>query len=774
MQEHTDFYRVLTDGSVLVRTGTGEQRLAMVAPGIVRITCPASAADRRAEATQGFVQRPQAWEIQREPDGVLLSGDGVTLRLHPDGRIDFCTPQGTPLCRDYTENPKRAEGLPPQQQELAALEGHAVNAQDGEHAWRILKRLEGDECFYGLGDKTGFLNKRGYEYIMWNTDNPRTQMETREFRAMYKSIPFLIVLRQQGVFGLFWDNPHRMTVDLGFADEGCYRMEADVGPLDYYYIAGESMAQVVEGYARLTGRTPLPPMWTLGYHQSRWSYASAAEVEEIAQKLREYDLPCDSIHLDIDYMDAFKVFTWNGERFPHPQKLLAGLREKGFKPVTIVDPGVKKEEGYPVYDEGMREGYFLRDADATVYENTVWPGVSVFPDFSNPKTRRWWQGLVEEWLEQGIKGIWNDMNEPASFNGPLPGDLLFDNEGEGATHDDMHNLYGHLMAKATAAAFEARGERPYVITRACYSGSQKYTTAWTGDNQSVWAHLQMSIPQLCNLGLSGMPVVGCDVGGFGENVTPELLVRWVQAGCLTPFFRNHCAGGCRRQELWQFGEPVLSICRKYLKLRYRLLPYLYDRLWEASQTGLPVMRPLVLHYAQDEQTHDLNDEFLVGESLLAAPVVEQGKRMKMVYLPQGDWIDFWTGEIHTGGRTILRQAELDLCPLYVKSGSILPLYPQGMSHVGETLPDTLVLELYGSGGVYRHYQDAGEGLDYRQGMYNLYRMEWEGDRLTISLEHAGYAAPYRRFEIHRGKECLSVQPEGFPCTVHLGTACDEG
>lgn len=759
-------YSVMQDGRVRLAFEKDSLTLHPVCENILRITRPSGEARRFTAATEGFTPERPAVDMGMEGTSFVLKTPALTARVDPEGRVDMYTPAGGLLCADYRGEFRRAETLSARDRELAALEGHAAGDADGEYAFQIVKALEGDECFYGLGDKTGFLNKRGYDYVMWNTDNPRTQMETREFRALYKSIPFVIVLKQTGVYGLFWDNPHKLHIDLGYADNRCWRMEAADGPLEYYYIAGASLSEVVSAYTRLTGRPPLPPLWTLGYHQSRWSYASAGEVREIAGRLREYDIPCDAIHLDIDYMERFKVFTWDKERFPAPKNLLAELKEQGFKTVTIVDPGVKKEAGYPVYEEGVRDGHFLKDTDGAVYENTVWPGISAFPDFSRPQTRDWWGGLVRRWLEGGIDGIWNDMNEPASFNGPLPDDLRFDGEGEGALHRDMHNLYGHLMAKATAAAFEQAGRRPYVITRACYSGSQRYTTAWTGDNQSLWAHLQMSIPQLCNLGLSGMPMVGCDVGGFGENVTPELMARWVEAACLTPFFRNHCASGCRRQEPWRLGDEVLAIYRRYVRLRYRLLPYLYDRLREASQTGLPLMRPLVMEYGDDPATHNLNDEYLVGTALLAAPVTGQGKTMKMVYLPAGDWVDFWTGESRKGGRTILREAPLDVLPLYVRKNSILPLYPQGMAYIGDQPPEELVLAVYGRQASYTHYQDAGQGLAYQNGEYNLYRLDWKEGRLTISLEHAGYT-PYRRFIILWDGQARTVEPAAFPCVVPL-------
>ncbi len=413
--------------------------------------------------------------------------------------------------------------------------------------------------------------------------------------------------------------------------------------------------------------------------------------------------------------------------------------------MVINDPGVKKEAGYPVYEEGVEKGYFARTPEGEVYINAVWPGDAAYPDFGNPQVREWWGENQKFLLEQGVRGIWNDMNEPASFKGPLPEDVVFTDEGRDSDHARMHNVYGHLMAKGTYEGLKRLdGRRPFVITRACYAGSQKYTTCWTGDNHSIWAHLQMAIPQLCNLGLSGMPFAGTDVGGFGSDATGELLVRWVQVGCFSPFFRNHSAMGTRRQEPWQFGQEVLDIYRKYVKLRYHWIPYFYDLFRETEQTGAPVMRPLVYHYERDETAAVCNDEFLLGDRILVAPVVSQGVTRRLVYLPEGTWYDYWTDQRFTGPAWIVKEAPLDICPVYVKAGSAIPAM-EPMSYVGEKEADILLLDVYPGSGEWEHYQDNGEDFAYQDGEYNQYRIRVEENgTVQCRLSHHGYGKTYRR------------------------------
>lgn len=339
------------------------------------------------------------------------------------------------------------------------------------------------------------------------------------------------------------------------------------------------------------------------------------------------------------------------------------------------------------------------------------------------------------------------MNEPASFNGPLPDDVVFTEEDEITNHKWMHNVYGHNMSKATYQGLRRLSDkRPFVITRACYSGTQKYATVWTGDNNSLWTHLRMAIPQLCNLGMSGYPFAGTDIGGFGSDTTGELLVRWYQVGCFSTLFRNHSAMGTRRQEPWLFGKEKLDIIRKYVELRYELIPYFYDLFHEHLSTGLPVMRPLVLEYEKDINTHNMNDEFMIGSQLLAAPVVEQGATKRMVYLPAGEWVDYWTKEHIAGGQYIIRDAPLDTCPIYVKAGTILPKYPVE-AYIGTKEQKKLILEVYAGDGEYGHYQDDGLDFAYEQGAYNLYRFSHTGNgELKEKLLHEGYPK-YEEIEI---------------------------
>ena len=455
--------------------------------------------------------------------------------------------------------------------------------------------------------------------------------------------------------------------------------------------------------------------------------------------MKKYEIPCDCIHLDIDYMEQYKVFTWNRDSFSEPERMIEDLGRQGMKIVTIVDPGVKKEEGYSVFDEGVEKKYFATDGQGNLYVNEVWPGDAVYPDFGRTEVREWWGRQHKALLEKGISGIWNDMNEPASFNGPLPDDVVFYDEETPSCHKTMHNVYGHYMSKATYEGLQKLDDRrPFVITRACYSGTQKYAVVWTGDNNSLWTHLRMAIPQLCNLGMSGFAFAGTDVGGFGSDVTSELLIRWYQVGCFSTLFRNHSAMGTRRQEPWLFGDESLRIIRKYIRLRYELLPYFYDLFYEHQKTGLPVMRPLVLEYSRDKNTHNLNDEFMVGSNLLVSPVVEQGQVKKLVYLPEGTWYDYWTKERIEGGGWIVADAPLDICPLYVKAGAVLPKYPV-RSHIDGSKDEKLILEVYPGEGTYYHYQDNGTDFAYEKGEYNLYRIINSGNGdVKMETEHQGY------------------------------------
>ena len=725
---------------------------------VINVFVPFDTEEHRSKAIEGDKEQKVSFLIEKTERGsekdyvsqkngrtdvnsacrVMLTTPALICRIYDEFKLDFYDKDDNLLCADYRGGRIPRFTLQESFIEFIKKEGHDVDQSGSiDYPVQCVKILDENDCIYGLGDKTGPLNKRSYEYENWNSDIPDPHEDS--FKSLYKSIPFFITLKEKGVYGIFYDNTFRSYFNFGKENNSYYCFGSSDGNLDYYFIGGDSMPDIVANYTYLTGRTPLPQKWTLGYHQSRWGYDSEETFRDIAAKLKQHRIPCDAIHFDIDYMDQYKVFTWNKDRFNDAGTLLADLKKQGFKAVTIVDPGVKVEKDYHMYEEGIDKNYYARTPEGEPYVNEVWPGNAVYPDFGNPSVRTWWGDRLRFYTELGVAGIWNDMNEPASFNGPLPDDVVFTDEDMPASHARMHNVYGHNMAKATYEGWKKlTGKRPFVITRACYSGSQKYTTAWTGDNQSLWTHLRMAIPQQCNLGLSGMAFVGTDIGGFGADTTPELLTRWIEVGCFSPLFRNHCAKGSMNQEPWLFGEEVLSIYRKYVELRYSLLPYFYDLFRVCEQTGLPVIRPLVLHYDHDMNVRNMNDEFLVGESLLVAPVVDQGVTKRLVYLPQGVWYDYWTHEEYQGEQYYPVDAPLSVCPIFVKAGTVLPKAPAQM-YVGEISNPELILEVWPGVGSYVHYQDNGEDFAYRDGAYNEYLFENRGDRnLNIQKLHEGY------------------------------------
>jgi alpha-glucosidase len=712
-------------------------RIEVINPWVINVFSPLKYDDHYSRAIEDLKVDSCKFTVEEKELYVEIETEVLIARVYDDFKVNFYDKNGKVLCEDLKE--ERDPFVRRGNVSIAEEEGHKAEASSEKHKIEIIKKMFGDEKFYGLGDKTGHLNKRGYGYEMWNTDDPSPHVESN--KALYKSIPFFITLRDESVFGIFFDNTFKSYFDMGKENSEYYYFGADNGNLDYYFIGGSNIEDILMGYTNLTGKTPLPQIWTLGYQQSRWSYAPESRVREIAENFREKDIPCDVIHLDIDYMDDYKVFTWDRSKFPNEKNALNELKEKGFKIVTIIDPGVKKEKDYSIYETGLKNNYFATDKDGVTYVNKVWPGDSVFPDFSQSETRSWWAENQKIMLESGVAGIWNDMNEPASFNGPLPDDVKFKNEGRNTDHTEIHNVYGHLMSKATFEGIkEYSGKRPFVITRAAYAGTQKYSTVWTGDNQSFWEHLRMSVPMLLNLGMCGMGFCGTDVGGFSFDCTGELLSRWVQVGCFTPLFRNHSCANTRDQEPWAFDEETLNINRKYIKLRYKLLPYLYDLMWKGEKTGLPIMRPLVMHYTKDKNVHEINDQFLFGENILVAPILEQGKKYRTVYLPEGQWIDYWTKEVIKGEQIIIKEAPLDICPIYIKVGSIIPNYPE-QSYVGEKEVKELTLDIYPGEAQYVHYMDDGESFKYRNGEYTLYEFSMKVNaETTINIDktHEGF------------------------------------
>jgi len=587
------------------------------------------------------------------------------------------------------------------------------------------KKLGFDEHFYGLGEKASRLDKRRSSFINWNSDTPGY---TEGKDPIYQTIPFYIGLQRGVAYGIFFDNSYRSYFDFGRTSNQRAWFGAEGGEMNYYFFYGPSIKKILGRYADLTGHMPLPPLWALGNQQSRWSYYPDTMVEDVVSEYRKRDLPLDVIHLDIDYMHGYRVFTFDKERFPNPKALTETLGRQGVKVITIVDPGVKhptdKSERYHVFDQGMEKNFFQHRHNGNLFVPRVWPGDSVFGDYTLPEARRWWGDLHRVYTDNGIAGIWNDMNEPADFidqTGKNQLDVVSYDEGEKTTHARNRNTFALLMSRATYEGLERLqpDRRPYVITRAAYAGIQRYATMWTGDTNSTWEALGLNIPMFTSLGLSGEPFVGSDVGGFIGRGNGELLVRSYEVSFLAPFCRNHKVADGYDQEPWRFGKYYEDIIRKYLKLRYALLPYLYSTLEEAHRTGVPPFRPLLLNYQDDPNTYNLDDQFMVGDDLLLAPILKPDVTRRLVYLPAGTWYDYWTNKKYVGGTTINVDAPLDVVPMFVRGGAIIPSGPS-LNYVGEKPSDPITFTIYpDDGGLAsaRLYEDDGLSPSYKSGVF---------------------------------------------------------
>ncbi len=604
---------------------------------------------------------------------------------------------------------------------------------------RAWKELHPEDRFYGLGEKTGWLDKKGSKYEMWNHDTFLPHVSDTD--PLYQSIPFLINFRKGRAHGIYFDNSYRSYFDLGSKGQDYYSFWAEGGKMDYYFINGPSLKKVVNNYSKITGKMPLPPKWALGYHQSRYSYYPEEDVRKLVSDFREREIPCDAVHFDIHYMDEYRVYTWDEDKFPEPENMLSSLSEQGIKAVTIIDPGIKKDPQYKLYQEGMENDYFCRYLDGQLFTGEVWPGECAFPDFTQNRVRAWWASLQNDFVKMGVKGIWNDMNEPAVFNktDTMDVDVMHKNDGDPGTHRRFHNLYGFLEDKSTYNGLKESldNERPFVLTRAGFAGIQRYSAVWTGDNRSFWEHIKLAVPMLVNMGLSGITFAGTDVGGFTGNSSGELLARWTQLGTFFPFFRNHCEVRAVAQEPWAFGEKYEKIIKEYIELRYKLITHIYNLFYQSSKSGIPIMRPLVMEYPEDEECYNLSDQFLFGESIMVAPVYEPDKSKRMVYFPEGEWIDFWTGKSFKGAEYKIIDAPLSKLPIFIKAGAIVPLNKK-LNYIREKELEELEINIYLSNEIdsnnYSLYDDDGITFDYLEGEYNLTDFSYKINDNKISIE----------------------------------------
>ncbi|WP_096189442.1 glycoside hydrolase family 31 protein [Evansella halocellulosilytica] len=633
------------------------------------------------------------------------------------------------------------------------------------------KNMHQHDHYYGFGEKTGFLDKKGNQLTMWNSDvyaphNPETD-------PLYQSIPFFMTLRDDLAFGIFFDNTGKTHFDMREEDD-TYSFRGESGQLDYYVFAGPTMKDTLTQYTALTGNMPLPPKWALGYHQSRYSYETEEEVRELVHNFLEKGIPVDAIYLDIHYMDGYRVFTFDKNRFPNPKKLLQDLRDQGIRVVPIVDPGVKEDSEYSIYQEGVTQDRFCKYIEGTIYFGDVWPGNSAFPDFTNRDVRKWWGEKHRFYSDLGIEGIWNDMNEPAVFNETKTMDtkVMHENDGDPKTHRELHNIYGLLMGEATYEGMkrQLKGKRTFLLTRAGYAGVQRYGSVWTGDNRSFWEHLQMAIPMCMNLGMSGVAFCGPDVGGFAHDATGQLLARWTQFGTFTPYFRNHSALDAARQEPWSFGENIEEIVKNYIQLRYVWMPELYRLFKEAHESGIPVMRPLVLEYPTDKHTFNLSDQFMIGDNVIIAPVMTPDTEHRVVYLPEGSWVNYWTEEVLEGGHHHLIYAGLETLPIFVKQNTAIA--HGAIKSTTEVKEENYQIHLYkGKEGkvVYRIYEDDGQTFDYEQGKVyeNELTFHYSSDKLELTTNRTGtYEPDWESFTlvIHGDDDLTQIMIDGKDVT----------
>ncbi len=602
----------------------------------------------------------------------------------------------------------------------AFTQNNIIEIEETDNQIRLELALRNEQIVLGLGEQLGALNKRGRRYRAWCVDEPHHNPDKD---ALYSSHPVLFISGEPCI-GLFIDYPSEMDFDIGFTQHDRIRITIPSGSADIYLWQADSLRESSREYLRLTGSSYVPPRWAFGYHQSRWSYPNDASVRAIVDKFEEHGIPLDTIHVDIDYMDGYRVFTIDEKRFPNVKKLAGDLLEKGVRLVSIIDPGVKIDPDYSVYREGIADKHFCTDDDGHPYRLAVWPGWTHLPNFLSSKTRTWWSSHVKRLTERGFAGVWNDMNEPAMFftdhslkriedavvkledkDGLQPWDIFnlrwacediqnyrenfktmsqHTDAGELVNHWDVHNLYGYGMTMATSQAFEDDKQRRFIFSRSSYSGMHRISGLWTGDNSSRWEHLILQMRMIQNLNLCGFLFCGADVGGFNDHVSPELLVRWTQLGALTPFFRNHSAAGTRDQEPWQFGETILSAVREAIRIRYALMPYIYSEFLKAANKGIPLIRPLAYQYEQPALS-EFEDQYFIGDSLMAAPVHQPNARGRYVYLPEERWLmlrmkrwDDYQTEILPAGHHYVK-ADLNEMLLFIPENRLLILTEPGNS-----------------------------------------------------------------------------------------------
>jgi alpha-glucosidase len=697
------------NGVLILKTVEAEARVYIYSPTIIRVNISRQHSD--VDSSYAVIREPDtALNVADLGDTMEVSTSALKLRINKSPlRFNFFTADGKPL----SEDDKR----------------FGTNWQ-GERVI-IYRKLYADEKFIGLGEKAGDLNRRGTSYTNWNTDAVDYGLKSD---PLYKTFPFFVGLHSGLTYGLFFDNIHKSYFDFGATtDEQMSWFGADGGDMNYYFFGAQGVAQIIEDYTWLTGRMEMPPLWSLGYQQCRWSYMSAKEVLKIAQTFRKKKIPADVMYCDIDYMEGFKIFTWNSKTFAHPQGMMDELKAQGFHLVTIVDPGIKIEEGYQQYDEGIANDYFAKYPDGENYTGYVWPGSCHFPDFFRDDVRKWWGAAFTALTDVGVDGFWNDMNEPAAWGQNMPWMVKFGDK----YMPEVRNAYGMQMARATYNGTKTimGNKRPFVLTRAAYAGTQRYSAVWTGDNTGTDEHMLFGQRLVNSLGITGLSFTGVDIGGFSGNPTPELMVRWNSLGTYTPMYRNHAIQGSKMREPWEWGKANEQIIKKDIEQRYKLLPYIYSGFYQSAQTGLPISRTLAIEFPFDERVYfeRFQNQFMFGDALLVAPTIST-KIETEVYLPKGDWYRLSTGDRYKGGKIVTVPSPLTDLPVFAKAGAIIPM----QSVVQNTAQKSDgILELHVWNGKqaneFVYYEDDGNTYDYEQGVYYKRVVRFDPKKKTLWL-----------------------------------------
>ncbi|RYY35575.1 MAG: DUF4968 domain-containing protein [Sphingobacteriaceae bacterium] len=679
---------------VNVTLDNGSAQLSVYSPSVIRVRI-----DKKqlgADFSYAVVGKPQLVKINISQDDIQVTITTDSLKAVIQKKpfaITFYTADGQVINQDET-------GL------NTSWAGDAVTSYKKMQEW---------EHFVGLGEKTGNLDRKGSGFTNWNTDvfgYPASQ------DPLYSTIPFYIGIHHGLNYGIFLDNTFQTDFNFGASNNRFSSFGARGGEMNYYFIYHKKVADIISSYTWLTGRMQLPPLWSLGYQQNRYSYYPEAEVLRVANTLREKRIPADGITLDIHYMEAYKLFTWDKNRFPDPLKMNTELNRLGFKTTVIVDPGIKVEKGAGAYERGVNDGVYIKYPDGQPYTGQVWPGWCNFPDFTSAKGREWWKKEVKFFADAGVSGIWNDMNEIATWGQKMPDNVLFDYDGLKANHLQAHNVYGLQMVRASyEGARQHMKERPFLLSRSGYAGLQRYAALWTGDNRAEDDHMLAGVRLLSSLGMSGVAFSGMDIGGFTGNPTTALYTRWMELGAFTPYFRNHTQLNTKSSEPWSYGEDVLDISRSYISLRYQLMPYLYSIFYEATQSGLPVVRSLAINYTHDPHIFDtqFQNQYLFGDAFMIAPF-ESTKDFGKIYFPAGKWYELYNDEIQQGGQDKIVQLNLSKLPVYVKASSIIPV--QSLVQSTQQLPnDTLTVHIYNgdTANSFVYYEDDGKSYAYEKG-----------------------------------------------------------